>query len=335
MTQGPTTPGTLILSLDFELFWGILDKHVLSNKKQYLINTREKAIPGILERFKDYEIHATWATVGMLFCEGKEELLDAMPAKRPNYIHPALNAYHYLQSNTLGKSEEEDPFHFAPSLIKQILATPQQEIGSHTFSHYYCLEEGQDVDTFRADLSAAQSLARKFGIKLQSLVFPRNQYNPDYLAVCQDLGFQSVRGNAPVWIWKPEQRLKEGTGKRLLRLADSYGNIYGHHSYKHPQSIHGVMDIAASHLLRPYAASLDFLESQKVQRICKDLNYAATHGQVYHLWWHPHNFGTHTQKNLENLQRILDCYASLKAKGRMQSMHMHDAYQYFYDGDAG
>ena len=58
--------GIFTISLDFELGWGFVGKR---NIKQYAENFLGvySAIPAILEIFNEYNIHATWATVGFLF----------------------------------------------------------------------------------------------------------------------------------------------------------------------------------------------------------------------------------------------------------------------------
>ena len=60
--------GTLVISLDFELIWGIFDHADIVNKKDYFDNTL-KVIPKILDCFEKNGVKATWATVGMLFNE--------------------------------------------------------------------------------------------------------------------------------------------------------------------------------------------------------------------------------------------------------------------------
>jgi hypothetical protein len=54
---------------------------------------------------------------------------------------------------------------------------PGQEIGTHTFSHYYCLEPGQQPEQFEDDLKAAIAVSKAKGIDTKSIVFPRNQYS--------------------------------------------------------------------------------------------------------------------------------------------------------------
>ena len=54
---------TLIISLDFELFWGMQDVVSLEAYKDNILGVR-KAIPMMLEMFRNKGIHATWAAVG-------------------------------------------------------------------------------------------------------------------------------------------------------------------------------------------------------------------------------------------------------------------------------
>ena len=58
-----------------------------------------------------------------------------------------------------------------------------------------------------------------------------------------------------------------------------------------------------------------------------DLTYAAKKGLVYHLWWHPHNFGDHTEDNLAFLKMILDRYPMLKKAYGMESLNMFEVGQ--------
>ena len=147
--------GTFVVSLDFELHWGVRDRWSVGDHRARLLGARE-AVPAMLELFEAFGIHATWAIVGFLFFEGKRELLDALPSRRPAYVDPVLSPYAGLAA--IGASERDDPFHFAPSLIRQIAHTPDQEIGTHTLSHYYCLEPGQGPADFREDVHAAMEI---------------------------------------------------------------------------------------------------------------------------------------------------------------------------------
>ena len=107
----------------------------------------------MLATFAEYDIHATWATVGFLFFSRRNELLRGLPPKLPRYDDMRLSPYGEI--GTIGQDEDEDPFHFARSLLEQIRSSEAQEIGTHTFSHYYCLEPTQSIAAFRDVLRAA------------------------------------------------------------------------------------------------------------------------------------------------------------------------------------
>lgn len=86
--------GTLIISLDFELFWGMLDVCPLEKYQDHVLGGR-KAIPELLALFQKYGVHATWATVGYLFARSAQEAASFFPEEglRPAYDDPALNSY--------------------------------------------------------------------------------------------------------------------------------------------------------------------------------------------------------------------------------------------------
>jgi len=217
MWPSPTPRGALVISLDFELHWGVRDKLSVADYRQNLVGAR-RAVPAMLELFTEFGVHATWATVGFLFFESKRELVEALPARRPAYVHHELSPYEALDG--VGENERDDPFHFAPSLIRRIADTPHQEVGTHTFSHYYCLEAGQVDADFRADLEAAVAVARaKLGRRPESIVFPRNQVAPPYLGVCREVGLVAYRGNLAGWTYRARSEERESLFRRGVRLA--------------------------------------------------------------------------------------------------------------------
>jgi peptidoglycan/xylan/chitin deacetylase (PgdA/CDA1 family) len=227
--EDPRLSCQFIISLDFELLWGVRD-HVdkTSRYAGNILGARE-AVPRMLNLFEANKIHATWATVGFLFCESKDELLSALPEIRPDYQDPRVSNYTYLDD--VGKNEAADPYYFAPSLIDRIKQPPFQEIGTHTLSHYYCLEGGQSLDAFEADLRAAQALASHRGVEVRSIVFPRNQFALEHVDVCKRLGITSYRGNPRGWAYRPAKGSEETLTRRALRLVDAYTGLLGTHTF--------------------------------------------------------------------------------------------------------
>ena len=324
MDGSPTPHGALVVSLDFELHWGVRDKLTIAQYRDNLLGVRQ-SVPALLRLFAGERIHATWATVGMLLCDGRRDLLDNLPVRRPAYARPGLSPYATVAD--VGESERDDPFHFAPSLVRRIADTPGQEIGTHTFSHYYCLEAGQREDEFRDDLRAAIGLTRaRVGRSVESIVFPRNQASTPHLAVCGELGLVAFRGNLDDWAYRPRRDDAESLVRRGVRLADAYLPLTGGNARPVPAgAVCAPVNVCASRYLRPYAPKLRALEPLRLRRIRRDLHYAATRGEVYHLWWHPHDFGVHLDENLAVLERILGCFARLRDTHGMESLTMAEA----------
>lgn len=199
------------------------------------------------------------------------------------------------------------------------------EVGSHTFSHYYCLEDGQTIDQFRADIAHAKSVALKYDIHLKSLVFPRNQINEDYLKVCKELGFSSVRGNEKGWMYKASDKKGNTVFKRFFRLLDAYINVSGHNCYSCSElNREPLTSIPASRFLRPYSKKLAFLDGLRLRRVKKGMLHAAKYGKVFHLWWHPHNFGSSTEENFIFLRKVLEYYKYLHERYNFESCSMSD-----------
>jgi Polysaccharide deacetylase len=310
-------PGILVISLDFELFWGVRDNRSIEDYQENILGVRF-AIPQILDLFDKYNIHATWATVGFLCFDQKTELVAALPQEKPRYINDNLSPYKHIES--IGNNEKEDLFHYGYSLLQTIANYQNQEIGTHTFSHYYCLELGQSLKDFRSDLQATKQAFDRNNWRLESLVFPRNQFNNSYLDECKSFGIKAYRGNESAWFYSATSKEDESLLRRGVRLLDAYINISGHNCYSITESL--PLNIPSSRFLRPYSSRLKVLESLRSHRILSAMTQAAKQGLIYHLWWHPHNFGTNLEENLRFLQKILEHYQHLQNTYSMESLNM-------------
>jgi peptidoglycan/xylan/chitin deacetylase (PgdA/CDA1 family) len=311
---------TFLISLDFELMWGVRD-HADRNSYGHNILGVRQAVPRILSMFSELGIRCTWATVGFLFCDDKEELLASLPACVPTYKNPAFSNYSYL--NEIGSSEQSDPYYYGKSLINEIKKYPGQEIGSHSFSHFYCLEAGQTIEQFGADTDAAIAVADRLGIKLRSYVFPRNQYNSEHLRLLESRGIKVFRGNERSWVYDATDGAGQTRIRRGYRLADHYLNLTGHHVYKAQHS--GLLfEVPASRFLRPYSKRLAPLDPVRLTRITAAMDAAAASNSVFHLWWHPHNFGSNLDDNLSFLRRILMHFVRKRDGEGMRSANMGD-----------
>lgn len=316
------TESAFVISLDFEQHWGVYDHSTVDGYAKKLDGGR-RAIPRILERFEAAGIHASWATVGLLLCEGREDALAHYPE------HPAYEELETRIRDVIagsGDSEEDDPYHYALSLARRIAAVPGQEIATHTFSHYYCLERGPSIEDFERDLGAAKKVASRHDIEVTAIVFPRNQYSPAHLSACRRQGIKAFRGNPAADPYLPRNAADTSRLTRLTRLLDAYMEVVpSDQLMSRISEEEGITNVPASRFLRPVSSLDKHLSGLRLRRIRGEMTLAAEQGADYHLWWHPHNFGSYTEENLAMLDAIVDHYQALHRVGGMTSMTISEA----------
>lgn len=316
--------GHFVISLDYELHWGIFDHSSVDDYRENLTNVN-LVINKLIALSDSYKIRLTFATVGFLFAKNKAELLTHSPKNKPQYVNNKLNPYLYF--NQIGNSEIDDPFHYGNSMTKKINANKNHELGTHTFSHYYCDEDGQILKQFEEDILAAKQIVKDKNIKLESIVFPRNMVaGQEYLEMSYKHGITSYRGTEKAYIYNihPTKKHYNWLLFRLLRVLDCYVNITGNNTY----NLEGlyekgkIINLPSSRFLRPYYSFLKFLEPFKVYRIKKGMRRAAKKNELFHLWWHPHNFGKNIDENFKSLEKIFQEYKRLNKKHQFTSETM-------------
>lgn len=318
--------GLFVISLDFELFWGIRDKFSFEQYGANVLGVWE-VIPKMLKLFGKYDVHASFATVGAMFSENYEDLKKFLPEIKPNYSDTNLSPYMgYIEES----QQNDSRYYFGKKLIEMVKNDSRHEIGTHTFSHYYALEEGQTKEEFEADLEAAIKIAEANQIQIKSFVFPRHQINPDYLEVFYRNGIQIYRGTEKAWCHSPARGADEGILKRAVRYLDYFvclGN-------QHCQDLSEVKDgnlyrVRASRWLRPFKESEKKFDFLKIRRIKNQMSHAAKKGKIFHLWFHPHDIGVNQEINFKLLEEILKHYAFLKEKYQMKSCNMAEVVELY------
>lgn len=308
--------GKFILSLDFELFWGFggFERNFLNGYKGNVQNAL-RALDEILKICEKYGVKVTIAYVGAMRLSSREQFLnDYLSA---SFSNEALSSHSLI--SVFSDLVSEDLL-FCKDKIDSLGRNPMVELASHTFSHYYCLEQGQTSEEFSRDLEYGHRLN---GV-MSSIIFPRNQVSEEYLKICEEYGFTHYRGFTPDWLWKPEASSSRYSIKGLLRLLDTYFPITGNRTYKIPEHRGGIINIPSSIFLRPYNKRLSFLESLKVHRIKHSMKVAAKKGECFHLWWHPHNFGANMKENLRQLEQICQTYKELNQQYNYDSVFMRE-----------
>ena len=154
---------------------------------------------------------------------------------------------------------------------------------------------------------------------------PRNEWNPAYTAAVLDLGFRCIRGPSGHGVTEPT---KEGTS--MFCTAGQTGR----HLHRSFASTHDGVE-RGSAFVRPVRRTSQCLPSPvrtRPQAVRTPAAAAApvgnaprgTHGRIFHLWWHPHNFSQHQPENLALLEMVLDEFERLAGAEGMQSLTMAD-----------
>ena len=305
--------GRFIISLDFEMLWGLAGwtPEQIAGYLDHL-NGSIVALEGILNVLKQYDIKCTIACVGAMNCSSAADVRYKMPVKCPSYRNPLFSSYHSLLPDIGGRYR--DSLFFCKEILKKLSENPWVEMASHTFSHDYCLAAGQTAEEFEEDIRLAVNEMREYRVPV-TVIFPRNQVAEAYLTVCRKYGFTHYRGNLDVFLYRTTCTQSRFSLKGAMRLLDTYVPVSGHNCYD-PDSLNGsvLKNIPGSRFFRSRSRYLSLLEPLRIHRVKSSMKYAARNGLVYHLWWHPHNFGVDTEKNIKQLQDICLYYKKLEER---------------------
>jgi len=272
----------------------------------------------MLALFKHYGVKATWATVGMLMCKNFQQWQALRPTALPGYKRQKCSSY------ALGALVQENPkLFFARPLVEQILDAGDQELASHTYSHFFCGEEGVTPEQFAADLKCGSDIGDELGITYRSIVFPCNQISSHFLAQLPSADIDVYRGNPDHWLYREGHFAPGGIAGRAVRFSDAWLPLTGDHAAL-PSQGDGLVNVPASLFLRPWSRRFSALESLRLHRLKGAMTTAARTGRVCHLWWHPHNFGVNLEQNIAALEVLLRHYLCLKDMYGMTSVNMSD-----------
>jgi peptidoglycan/xylan/chitin deacetylase (PgdA/CDA1 family) len=316
--------GRFVISLDFELMWGVRDRRSIAQYADAIMGGR-RAIIRMLELFDARRIRATWATVGLLFARSRDEMLDYAPSQLPKYDDPALSPFPFIEYG-IGRDESEDPLHFGRSLVDRIKDCEGQELATHTYSHFLCLEPGASEEAFSADLRAARAIARHADVDISTIVFPRNQYAATHLRACVESGITLYRSAQPGFIYRPTNGHGNTKLIRALRLLDSvlpvsFGNISARSAQRET-----LTSVTASRFLRFSRDENSAYAKLHIRRVKHEMTSAAQTGAIFHLWWHPHNMGRHPDAAMAQLETLLHHFDHLQRKYGWQSGNMRDVF---------
>lgn len=308
--------GVFTLSLDFELIWGTLDRGADTYREAC---EREHAfiVDRLLALLAEYEISATWCTLGHLFLD---RCAPRDGVKHPEIVPPRHEWVADWFAQDPCSSEESDPIFYGKSLVDRVLACQvPQEVGCHSFSHPIFGDPGCSRETARSELAECVRLAAERGLELRSFAFPRNRVG--HLEVLREHGFNVYRGPDPAWFEHP----------RWPRPVKRLGHLLDVAIARRPpvvlpeETLPGLWNLPGSMIYFPmHGARRRIPMSVRVSRAFKGLDAAVASRRVFHLWFHPTNLAFETESMFDGLRRIFERASALRSAGQLSIAPMGD-----------
>jgi hypothetical protein len=303
------TRPTVVISLDLELSWGSFDLSYNDELLKMGRWTHDIGAPNLLNHLTRNGLSATWAIVGAMM---RRSLPDVSGLPEVRYLHFSKPWFSYIPKDG---DEQTHPEWFGASLVEMIRkATPEQEIGFHSFSHVPFEEPGMTRERAIAEYQYCSQIAQELGIPKSSFVFPRNQVA--YLAELSDAGFISFRD-----VDRLRMRFSNGTFNSLAMIwADFAGSAP---SMVEPSIKEGIVSIPGSLLVRYAAGWRKYIpDSSRLRRLRKGLERVRLNRGVFHVWFHPENLYAEWPRVENVVARFLEELCVLVRNGDVRCLTM-------------
>jgi hypothetical protein len=303
------TRPTVIISLDLELSWGSFDLSYGDELLKMGRWTHDVGAPNLLNYLTHNGLSATWAIVGGMM---RRSLPDVSGLPEVRYQHFSKPWFSYLPKDG---DEQTHPEWFGASLVEEIRnATPQQEIGFHSFSHVPFGERGMTRERAISEYRYCAQIAQELDIPKSSFVFPRNQVA--YLAELGDAGFTCFRD-----MDRLPMRFSNGM---LNSLAMIWADFVGSEPcLVKPSLKEGIVSIPGSLLIRYAGGWRKYIpDSTRLRRLRKGLELARRNDGVFHVWFHPENLYAEWPRVENVVARFLEELGALVRNGDVRCVTM-------------
>ncbi|MGJ5816555.1 hypothetical protein [Paludibaculum fermentans] len=303
--------GILTISLDFELILGKLDKPGWQRFETVCETERRVVFDGLLSLFTEFDVSATWCTVGHLFLDQCRRQTSSPASSHHSHDGPCFPL-------DPCSNEQTAPLYYGKDLLDRLVACPTpQEIGCHTFSHVMYGDPKCTEAIAERETAKCVQLAEERGLKLRSFVFPRNRVG--HLPVLARHGFAVYRGPSPRWFDQPET-------PRLLRKLGHLADIFSARTppaVEATPSVDGLINLPASMLFTPAFGLRRFVPVWlRVLRARRGLREAVKQGKVFHLWFHPTDLAVRPEAMLAGLRQVLETADELRRAGELAILPM-------------
>jgi len=265
-----------VISLDLELSWGTFDLSFDEGVRKMARWTHDVGVPNLLNHLTQNGLSASWAVVGAMM---RPELPDVSGVPEVILPHFAKPWFSYVPERA---NESSHPEWFGASLVEMLRkATPEQEIGFHSFSHVPFGSPGMTRERAIAEYRYCVQTARELGIPTTCFVFPRNLVA--YLAELRDAGFKCFRD-----VDELQVRFRNRTLNSIGMVCMDFLGLTPRMT--EPSIKQGLVSIPGSLLVRTAAGWRKFIpDSSRLRRLRKGLERVRKSGGVFHVWFHPEN----------------------------------------------
>jgi hypothetical protein len=300
---------TVIISLDLELSWGSFDLSYGDALLKMGRWTHDVGAPNLLNHLTRNGLSATWAMVGAMM---RGSLPDVSGLPEVRYPHFAKPWFSYIPKDG---DEQSHPEWFGASLVKMIRnATPEQEIGFHSFSHVPFGERGMTRERAIAEYRYCARIAQELRIPKSSFVFPRNSVA--YLAELRDAGFICFRDVDQLPI-----RFAKGALNSLGMICADFAGCSP--CMVEPSFKEGIVSIPGSLLIRYAAGWRKYIpDSSRLRRLRKGLERVRRERGVFHVWFHPENLYAEWPRVENVVARFLEELGALVRNGDVRCLTM-------------
>src|ERR1700719_3345868 len=303
------TRPTVVISLDLELSWGSFDLSYGDELLKMGRWTHDVGAPNLLQHLTRNGISATWAIVGAMM---RRSLPDVSGLPDVRYPHFAKPWFSYIPKEG---DEQTHPEWFGAGLVEMIRkASPEQEIGFHSFSHVLFGQRGMTRERAIAEYRYCAQIAKELGIAKSSFVFPRNSVA--YLEELRDAGFACFRD-----VDRLPRRFSNGMLNSLSMIwADFAGSSP---CMIEPSLKDGIVSIPGSLLIRYAAGWRKFIpDSSRLRRLRKGLERVRLSRGVFHVWFHPENLYAEWPRVENVVARFLEELGVLVRNGDVRCLTM-------------
>lgn len=291
--SAPLSPGRLVISLDFEIGWGVWESERWRARQARDVY---RDLRPALRRFVDFldarQLALTWATVGAMVSPRADGEFDYLPGAARDHIH------RFLAEAAPDTIDGRDLFDIVSG------ARTPQHFASHSYSHTRFDYAGMTGEALTTDLARSTARMAELGHPVDALVFPEN-----IVAHWDALAANGIRvGRLPAPQVRPTglgplDRVLSRTIAAPPLAQDSAGGT-------------GVAAHSGSLFFNWYGAALSLRRAMVERQARLGLAEAVRTGGTLHLWLHPFNL-TDTPDMVGALERFLNEAAVQRDQGRL------------------